>query len=398
MSLTDESVAVRTGSTGRGAVIVVDEFQERRITGEHLTDIVVGCVSAGEDVTGVHTDAEARVRETRDEVHELVVARENLRTLTSGSLEKERAGGRGVGKSRRDIGSHVLQSGCQRLRCVLSHMDHNTAAPHRYTVLEILDEERRMVVIRSAGRLTEIYDVLAVDEDVSAGLCDGRAGRCEFRVGDGHATRLRARQKDLVRAAIRQMAHCVDEALEFGHVAANEMSLTEEGPHECVAATLVLSRRGGLQECPVGRTLGPRADIVVPDRLLEGQNDVEIRRLGRECRVGEGLEEEDHPVFLEHACEFDLEDLRGCPHVGMPTDTTGCPHLGLELELPACGEAEFHAGLTDVLQEGLRRLGGGDLGEGGGGQCGTTGRRNNLEARRGDLHGWKVEEILRNPA
>ena len=108
MSLTDSCVTVCTRAAGRGTVVIVDELQERRIATEHLTDIVVRCMSAGEDVTCVDADAEARVCEARNEVYKLIVVCEHLCALTSGCLEKKRAVRGGVYHRRGNVGPHVL--------------------------------------------------------------------------------------------------------------------------------------------------------------------------------------------------------------------------------------------------------------------------------------------------
>ena len=176
LALAAEGVTIQTGAARRSAVVEVDEPRQSRMGGEEALQVGQRIVAAGEDVTRVDADAEARVVDLCDEAGELFPRAKDLSALARGSLQKERTGLRSVGQRSNRVGAHGGHRSGHLLLRGLADVDDDAAGADGRTVLKALDEELGVeaVVVRRF-RSTEVDDVGAVDVDGAA--CLGYRGR-----------------------------------------------------------------------------------------------------------------------------------------------------------------------------------------------------------------------------
>ncbi len=160
-------------------------------------------------------------------------------------------------------------------------MDDDAAGLHCDSRLEILDEEVCAIRIGSGARgITQIDEVLAVDEEAGCGSGDGCRSGSQI-VGIDHHMGVRwTRQKDLVGAFTGMGEACdgLGEGTEFLGVVADMMGCDEGcgrgGRGEACGG-------GGEQSVTEGGALrgGPRCGVnrQMMDDLLEGEDEIEIR-------------------------------------------------------------------------------------------------------------------------
>jgi len=96
MPCTDERMTINTGTTQTMAVVKVNEFEERRMVLQTPFDVLIGAVARRINVAGVDSGPEPFILERLHKVQELIVVREEFRTLACRRLQKDRTafGGR----------------------------------------------------------------------------------------------------------------------------------------------------------------------------------------------------------------------------------------------------------------------------------------------------------------
>lgn len=319
-----EGVAVQARAARRGGIVVVDELEELLVVLRQALDIVQRVVSAGEDVARINADAQARILELEDELHEVGVGRESLGALTCRCLQQDRTAFGGVLECARKVGAHVLDGLRQLLVGGLTHVDHHALTANGVCVLEVLDEQARMVVVLLTGLSAEINNVLAVNEQVQLGLVHRGGSGGELIVGNTHLGVLRSREEDLngLRTDLeRHIQNGAGQRLLLGGVKADEVELTQEGARERVLRLVRIARRcRRVQESGELGAVGPGAQVRVPDELLERQHQIGVCRLRRKRTVGEELVQKADPVLLHLTRHLDLKELSVCARIRVTLD------------------------------------------------------------------------------
>ena len=225
----------------------MDEFQELLIVLCQALNIVQRLVTACEDVASVDADAQPWVLNLKDELDEGLIGRQRLRTLARRCLQQDRALGRGELQSTLEIRLHVRQGHRKVATGGLAHVNDYALGSNGATILEILDEKIRMVVILCTRLLTQIDDVLAVNEEVQLGLLNGVGREREFLIRDVHLGILRAAQEDLNRLLTRRPGrevNRVDERLLLPDVGTDEVEFANQRTREDVRLLVCVALLG----------------------------------------------------------------------------------------------------------------------------------------------------------
>jgi hypothetical protein len=76
-----------------------------------------------------------------------------------------------------------------------------------------------------------------------------------------------------------------------------------------VGVRIQLSLGQMVEQIPISNPVCPCRHIVVPDRFLKREYQIDICGCQIQGSIGEYLEQELFPVVLEHSCGFHLKDL-----------------------------------------------------------------------------------------
>lgn len=314
--LADEGVAVLAAATRLLAVVEVDEGQ--RFFWDFL-DISERVLAAGEGVAGVEADLEARICDLLHEVDEGVGVRQQLRALARRRLEKQRTGRRGFCQAGGDVGTHGLERLCGRALHCLAHVHHDATTADGRRIPQVLAQQLgipRTVCSLGARIRCQVDHVGGVHVDAGAGLSDSRRPRGQICIADGQLAALRGAQKDLV--GLPEVAQAKDgltQRLLFGHVAADEVGVTECCGHSPLTTRSVEALGCGRNaHKSVGKLAAllciPGPHVKVHHTLLQRQDEVEILNLGREGAIRKELKEEGEPILAQLARQLHLKDLR----------------------------------------------------------------------------------------
>ncbi len=404
-------MAVGAGATGGSAVVKVDKRQEAGMLGMETVDVGQRIATARKHVAGIYTDAEAGLRgcatKRGDEPHELFVAAQHLRTLTGGGLQDDRTVGRGGGDSAGQIRAHVGNGGGRLLGGGFADVDDHSAGADGGGCAQIGNQQFGVHRLVGIGWRGQIDEILAVDE-VRQRTHGGRGNRTGVGQIIGlqcHTGGLWARQKELVGAerdtGRHKTGNRVTDGAGLGDVVADVVGGDEGGSRSGGSGA---GGGSGVEGCAVGIATGPCADIMMPERLLEGKHQIDVLSGGVQGGIGEQLEQEIGPVLFELPRHLDFKQLGGRAHVGMADDWTTGSHLCfIGVDIATGREANLPARAAEMLHVRRGGLGLGDLGEGRGRDGvvavgGATGGDGRIQSGLRDFCRRKAQEILGDPA